>query len=151
MDISTQHYGIYCDDLQKSVEFYESVLGFKTLFKADADEDGVPLAMAWIKHPNGIVIELLALEGYNPKAAAGNDRNHIALRVSDMQSTVSAIKAAGIEMEVEPFDTALEFDRDIDKSVYVKCSDAGVTLKVAFFRGPSGERFELMQDNIGGL
>ncbi|MDR1016735.1 MAG: VOC family protein [Coriobacteriales bacterium] len=153
MDISAQHYGIYCDDIEASVKFYTEVLGFDVLFRANADEAGIPLAMAWIKHPGGIVIELLGLEGYKSSEAANQDRNHIALRVKDMDAVVADLKAHGIAMETEPFDTALEFDQPLgaNADVYAACNDKGVTLKVGFFRGPSGERFELMQDNIGGI
>jgi catechol 2,3-dioxygenase-like lactoylglutathione lyase family enzyme len=153
VDIELQHYGVYCDNLDVSVDFYTNVLGFKVLFKADADENGTPLKMAWIKHPGGIVIELLALEGYKASVAALNDRNHLALRTPDMDAAVTALKAAGVQMEVDPFDTGLAFDRELgaDKDTYTTCNASGVMLKVGFFRGPSGERFELMQDNLGGM
>jgi catechol 2,3-dioxygenase-like lactoylglutathione lyase family enzyme len=153
MDISTQHYGIYCDDIGTSLRFYVDTLGFRHLFSADADENGVPLKMAWVRHSGGIVLELLQLEGYPAKEAALADRNHIALRVKDMDVAVASLEEAGIGLEVEPFDPPLGFDRPLglDADVYTDCNNTGVQLRVAFFRGPSGERFELMQDNIGGL
>ena len=154
MEVSTQHYGVYTDDLDVSLEFYTETLGFDHLFTAFADEDGIPLKMAWIQNKLGIVIELLEQENYNAAAAAVGCRNHIALRTADMEATVAELKKKGVVMECEPFTAPLEFDRPLlapHADVFVDCGESNVKLKVAFFRGPFGERFELMQDDLGAV
>jgi catechol 2,3-dioxygenase-like lactoylglutathione lyase family enzyme len=151
MRFCTQHYGIYTDSLETSLEFYQDVLGFSILFKALADENGVPLKMAWISNGHGIVIELIEQENYSAALAAGACRNHIALRCADMDLAVAGLKAKGVVMECEPFDAVLEFDRELVSAhddTFISHSGSDVKLRVAFFRGPFGERFELMQDNL---
>lgn len=152
MEISTQHCGIYTDDLDVSLKFYTDVLKFDHLFTAYADEDGIPLKMAWIRNETGIIIELLEQENYLAAEAAANCRNHIALRTADMEATVAELKEKGVIMECEPFTAPLEFGHPLPAAyadTFVACGESDVRLKVAFFRGPFGERFELMQDNLG--
>jgi len=65
---------------------------------------------------------------------------------------VAELKAAGVEMECEPFTAPLEFDRKLPakySDTFTACGESDVKVKVAFFRGPFGERFELMQDDLG--
>jgi len=152
MELGTQHYGVYSDDLDKSLEFYREVLGFKRLFTAYADEDGIPLKMAWIRNDYGVIIELLQQGDYLALDPAANCRNHIALRTADMDATVAELMGKGIVMEAGPFAATLDFDQEIPEAyrdTFVASGTDDVMLKVAFFRGPYGERFELMQDNLG--
>jgi len=152
LKVSTQHYGVYSDDLETSIQFYTEVLGFELLFTALADEAGIPLKMAWVRNDSGIVVELLEYESYNAAAGAIGCRNHIALRTADMEATVAELKEAGVEMECEPFTAPLDFGKKLPEQyadTFTACGETDVKLKVAFFRGPFGERFELMQDDLG--
>ncbi len=153
MDICTQHVGIYCPDIDESIKFYTEVLGFDLLFRSDAMEGDKPLKMAWIRNDGGVVVELLEQEDKSPIEANAGSLNHLALRVPDMAAAVAHLNAHGIEMEAGPFSPPLEFDRacDIEGVVFEKCSDKGLNMSIAFFRGPGNERFELVQDNMGGL
>lgn len=153
MELCNQHVGIYCRDIKESVEFYITVLGFELLFESLAMEGDKPLKMAWIRHPNGAVVELLEQEDKAPLAATALSLNHIAFRVPDINEAVVHLNAHGVSMEAGPFDPPLEFDRicDLEGSVFATCSPKGLEMKIAFFRGPGGERFELVQDNIAGL
>ena len=58
MELTLQHAGIYCRDIDESIAFYEDVLGCKLLFKSDAMEGDKPLKMAWMKGM-GTAFELL--------------------------------------------------------------------------------------------
>jgi catechol 2,3-dioxygenase-like lactoylglutathione lyase family enzyme len=150
LHINTQHYGVYTDDLDESLRFYKEVLGFDVLFLALADEAGIPLKMAWIHHEGGITIELIEQANYQASPAAQACRNHIALRTPSMDAAVSHLKDNGVVLETEPFAPSLEFDRTLENpSTFISSGTTSVQLRVAFFRGPSGERFELMQDNLG--
>lgn len=49
MNVTYQHAGIYCRDIDQSIAFYEDVFGFKLLFRSDAMEGDKPLKMAWMR------------------------------------------------------------------------------------------------------
>ena len=77
----------------------------------------------------------------------------MALRVDDMDGFVAHLAERGVAVEAGPFDPPLEFDRPLaggDSDVFAVCGDAGAQLRIMFFRGPGGERFEAVQDNIKG-
>ena len=121
MELGFQHVGVYCRNIDESIAFYEDVFGCRLLFRSDAMEGDKPLKMAWIKGM-GIVFELLECE----------DKS----------------------IEAGPFDPPLEFDRplaDGDSDVFATYGTAGTQLRIMFFRGPGGERFEVVQDNIKAL
>lgn len=153
MELGFHHVGVYCRDIEESVSFYEDVLGCRLLFKADAMEGDKPLKMAWVKGA-GTVFELLECEDKATCDAAAQTNNHLALRVSDMDAFVAHLGEKGVGIEAGPFDPPMEFDRplsDEDSDVFSIYGDAGARLRIMFFRGPGGERFEVVQDNIGPL
>ncbi|MDR1183691.1 MAG: VOC family protein [Coriobacteriales bacterium] len=153
MELSFQHVGIYCRDIEESISFYEEIFGCKVLFKSDAMEGDKPLKMAWIKGM-GIVFELLECEDKAACDAAGQSLNHLALRVDNMDEFITHLNKKGIAIEAGPFDPPLEFDRPLskeDSDVFITFGDAGAQLRIMFFRGPGGERFEIVQDNIAAL
>ncbi len=148
-----QHAGIYCRDIEESLAFYEDVLGCRLLFRADAMEGDKPLKMAWVKGL-GMAFELLEAEDKASCDAAAQDSNHIALRVDDLDAFVAHLEGKGIAVEAGPLDPPLEFDRPLaeeDADLFVKHGAAGTQLRIMFFRGPGGERFEVLQDNIAPL
>ena len=153
MKLSYQHAGVYCRDIEESLAFYEDVFGFRLLFRADAMEGDKPLKMAWIKGL-GTVLELLEFEDKSTRDAAAQCLNHLAIRVDDMDEFVSRLGERGIAIEAGPFDPPLAFDRPLaeeDSDVFVTYGDGGAQLRILFFRGPAGERFEVLQDNIAAL
>lgn len=153
MELSNQHAGIYCRSIEESIAFYTDVLGFELLFESLAMEGDKPLKMAWMRHPGGIVVELLEQEDKTPLDVAAVSLNHLAFRVPDMDAAVAHLREHGVEMEAGPFDPPLDFDRpcDLEGEVFETCSERGLNMRIAFFRGPGSERFELVQDNISGL
>lgn len=153
MKLGFHHTGVYCRDIEESIAFYESILGCRVLFRTNAMEGDKPLKMAWVKGPAG-VFELLESEDKATCDAAKGDNNHIALRVDDMDAFASLLQERGVALEAGPFDPPLAFDRALgedDGDVFVSYGDAGAQLRILFFRGPGGERFEAVQDNIGAL
>ena len=71
-----------------------------------------------------------------------------------MDEFVAFLGEKGVVREAGPFDPPLEFDRPLaaeNDDVFTTYGDSGTQLKIMFFRGPGGERFEVMQDNIGTL
>lgn len=153
MELSNQHAGVYCRDIKESIAFYADTLGFDLLFESLAMEGDKPLKMAWMRHPGGAVIELLEQEDAAPLEATAVSLNHLAFRVPDMDEAVAHLKECGVEMEAGPFDPPLDFDRpcNLEGTVFEVCGERGLNMRIAFFRGPGNERFELVQDNISGL
>lgn len=153
MELSYQHVGVYCRDIDESITFYQDVFGCKLLFRSNAMEGDKPLKMAWMKGM-GVVFELLECENKATCDAAAKDDNHLAIRTDDMDAFVALLKEKGIAIEAGPLDPPLEFDRPLseeDSDVFTKYGDGGAQLRIMFFRGPGGERFEIVQDNIGTL
>ena len=142
MELTLQHAGIYCRDIDESIAFYEDVLGCKLLFKSDAMEGDKPLKMAWMKGM-GTAFELLECEDKTTCDKACECLNHLALRVASMDEFVAFLGEKGIAIEAGPFDPPLEFDRPLGAD--------DDDLRIMFFRGPGGERFEVLQDNIKPL
>ena len=153
MDLTLQHAGIYCRDIDESVAFYEDVFGCRLLFRSDAMEGDKPLKMAWMKGL-GTAFELLECEDKTTCDAAASDLNHLALRVADMDAFVAFLNEKGIDIEAGPFDPPLEFDRPLgpeDAELFSTYGSSGTQLRIMFFRGPGGERFEVLQYNIAAL
>lgn len=153
MDISDQHAGIYCRNIGESIKFYQDVFGFDLLFESLAMEGDKPLKMAWMRHPQGMVVELLEQEDKAPLDATACSLNHLAFRVPDMDAAVAHLLEHGVEIEAGPFDPPLDFDRPchLEGEVFETCSEKGLNMRICFFRGPGNERFEMVQDNISGL
>lgn len=147
------HGGVYCHSIDETVAWYKA-LGFRVLFRANAMEGDKPLKMAWIKAGKDIVLELLEQEDKSNVDAAARTQNHIAMRVDDIEAFAGKLRGLGVSIEAGPFSTTLEFDRPLareDDSTFATFGPAGLNLKIMFFRGINGERFEVVQDNIGAL
>jgi catechol 2,3-dioxygenase-like lactoylglutathione lyase family enzyme len=153
MEPKLQHVGVYCRNIEDSILFYEEIFGCRVLFRTDAMEGDKPLKMAWIKGL-GTVFELLECEDKTTCDAASKCLNHLALRVNDMDEFVAFLNKKGIPIEAGPFDPPLEFGNPLseeDSDVFITYGEAGAELRIMFFRGPGGERFEIIQDNIAAL
>ena len=147
------HAGVYCNDLEESLRFYE-MIGFKLLFRTDAMEGDKPLKMAWVKIGTDAVFELIEQEDKSVVPAAGQTPSHIALRTDDIEAFAEMLKRHGVAIEAGPLDPPLAFDRPLseeDAATFTTYGDGGAQLKIMFFRGPSFERFEVVQDNIAAL
>jgi len=146
---SIHHTGIYCVDMDETVRFYESVLGFKTIFLSEVMEGDKPLKMAFLKHEN-IVIELLSpVKTSSIISSAMNTQNHLCIRTTDIDKTYKYLQSKKVNLETGILSAKLKFSKELtDKSVFTKFDKKSVDLKLFFFRGINGERFEIMQDNI---
>lgn len=150
---SMHHGGVYCHDIDQTISWYEG-LGFRVLFRTNAMEGDKPLKMAWVKAGDDVVLELLEQQDKSNVDAAAQTLNHIAVRVDDIEAFADLLRERGIAIEAGPFATTLEFDRPLDEqdsTTFEKFGPAGLNLKIMFFRGINGERFEVVQDNLGAL
>ena len=113
--LATNHTSFTVSDLDRSIEFYVKVLGFKLLNRSPRDPSftekvvGVPGAqidVAYIQAP-GHRLELIQ---YNAPANRGEVMSrpcdtgfaHVAFDVDDIDSVVAAVSAAGAEPLSEP-------------------------------------------------
>jgi catechol 2,3-dioxygenase-like lactoylglutathione lyase family enzyme len=150
MDLSVQHIDIHCDDLERSVKFYTEVLGFTYLFSPTGDKDA-PMELVWLRNDNGVVIELTR-EKANYQAEVTNraSKAHIAFRVPDVDAAITWLRENDVEVECDPVDIDFVFDRTLPekyRDTFTACDGSVARMRLAFFRGPSGERFEILRDD----
>jgi len=119
-----KHVGVYVSDLERSIVFYRDVLGLELAEKLAVSED---LQLAFMKVPgdDGVAVELVW-----GKSVSNRDGkvNHIAFQVHDIEEVLEGLKKAGVELENQ-------VPRDILDG----------KMRVVFFRGPDGERLEMVE------
>jgi catechol 2,3-dioxygenase-like lactoylglutathione lyase family enzyme len=120
------HICIYTKNIDESVKFYTETLGFKLIHRTEL-QSGFKFA---IVRQGTCIIELL-----EPKDVARSTQrltgviDHIALVVDDINKAVEQLKAKNVS-----FKTGIMDDPNLFGGV-----------RIAFFRGPSGETFELFE------
>jgi lactoylglutathione lyase len=120
------HVAVTVKDMEKSLDFYTRVLGFKKAFSIPDPQTGRP----WIEYlymGSGQFIELF-YGGAKDNSWSGELRgfNHLCLQVDDIHSTVEHIKKEGVEVTDGPKQGA-----DSNWQAWIK--------------DPDGIRVELMQ------
>ncbi len=118
------HIGLYIKDLERSIRFYEDILGFQMIRRFTSLEGNL---MAFMKSGN-LVIELIQHVEWMDRKDGLYD--HIAMEVEDIESATKELVEKGIEMEMEIYHDML-------------VTTEGV--KYVAFRGPDGEHLELYQ------
>jgi lactoylglutathione lyase len=96
------HLAITVKDMEKSLDFYTRILGFKKVFEIPEPKTGAP----WINylHISGNQFVELFYDGTkdNPWEPALCGFNHICVEVDDIHAVCDAIKSAGYQLDVEP-------------------------------------------------
>jgi glyoxylase I family protein len=95
------HVEIVTSELEKTIEFYTGVLGFKVKGRDRAPSSalGVPLQLVYLEL-GGTVVELITFEGASVPAAPKEERlgyRMMALEVDDMDATLAYLKGKGID------------------------------------------------------
>jgi len=95
------HVELVTDQLERTIQFYTEVLGFKVRSRDRVERSGagVPLDIVYIEL-GGTTVELLTYEGAKIGPAPTGIHlgyNLIALEVEDMQKAVQYLKTKGIE------------------------------------------------------
>ncbi|GHU08262.1 lactoylglutathione lyase [Spirochaetia bacterium] len=119
------HLAITTKDMEKSLDFYTRVLGFKKVFEIPNPKDGSP----WINYIHiggGQFVELFYGGAEENPAPTRRGFNHICLEVDDIFKACDEIKAAGYKLDVEP-------NQGVDYNYQAWLTD------------PDGIRVELMQ------
>src|SRR5438132_12152313 len=142
--IAADHTGITVSNLERSLEFWQNVLGFKFSHRAHETSEmaseitgvaGAEIKLAVVKAPGGHKIELL-------EYLAPPDRKHVSLRPCDVGSV-------HVALTVDKLDAILE---KIAASGW-KAAGKPQTLKtgpnagkrVVYVRDPNGQTIEFMQ------
>ncbi|EGW37967.1 glyoxalase/Bleomycin resistance /Dioxygenase superfamily protein [Desulfosporosinus sp. OT] len=116
-----EHIGIKALDMEKALQFYIEILGFKFLYRIKPGD--VELAFLEL---GGTVVELV--EVVDGQRFEDGVVNHLALRVSDIFKAVERLKEFEVELiSAEPM-------------------TLGEGRYNFFFRGPSREKLELYQE-----
>ncbi|GHT78250.1 lactoylglutathione lyase [Actinomycetota bacterium] len=152
LDLSIQHIDVHTNDLDESLKFYTEVLGFDYLFKPVGEKDA-PLELIWLRNDNGVVVELTREKhNYDAEAANRASQTHVALRTPDIDAALKWLRQNEVEIEFGPVEMNFEFDRelasDAERSAFAYTDGKSAKMRLAFFRGPAGERFELLQDDV---
>lgn len=123
MVIKLEHVGIYTDHMDRSIEFYTEVIGMKLVDRVWLGE--TELAFLSFPGQESVQVELI---GRDPSSTQEESVvNHLALTVKDIDAVISRLKEHGYDVPDEWPQTVLD------------------GRKIAFFKGPSGEKLELLQ------
>lgn len=119
------HVGLVVTDLDRSVRFYEEALGLKCLERYPDSGRGLQIAFMGVDAP---VIELLYYTDPARRDRPERGRyDHFAWSVEDITKAIERLTGHGVELEQPGVQTVLD------------------GRQIAFFRGPDGERVELVQ------
>ncbi|MEQ1888502.1 MAG: VOC family protein [Alphaproteobacteria bacterium] len=116
---SLDHYNITTDDLDRSVKFYEEVLGLQKGKRPDVKIPG-----AWLYCGDKAVVHLVGVK-HNEKSGMGT-LDHVAFRATDFEGTKANLQQRGIkfsEMSLPDFNIHQLFVHDPD----------GVKVELNFF------------------
>ncbi len=120
-----EHIGIMVKDLDRSIAFYRDVLKLPLIEELSSGK----LRLAFFQIGD---TEIELIEGASGYEAADGVVNHLAFSVDEIDAVVAHLKSHGVEMIDEA-----------PREIWGGC-------RIAFFRGPDGEKLELFQRPGGG-
>lgn len=98
------HMEIVPGNLQKTIDFYTQIIGFKIIHRNKIDRPGSPLKETVFMQLGDAKIELLAMENPAPRSGTPQQVGYkaIALEVDNMDKTIKYLKNKGIEIAMPP-------------------------------------------------
>jgi lactoylglutathione lyase len=118
------HTSITVKDMEKSIEFYRDMLGLSLVEREAIPENKAEIA--FVKDQNGVEIELTYWRE-KKDWVDGDQLDHIAFTVDDVNRTIEEFRTKGVEIAREPY------------------SLRGSSSKIAFIKDPNGIWLELIQ------
>lgn len=97
------HIAINCLDLQRSLDFYERILGFKQLQTVNCGDFDI----LYFALPNGARLELFDYHGKNREVDRKEDDSglrHVAFQVYDVAAHEKLLRAEGVEITLATCD-----------------------------------------------
>jgi lactoylglutathione lyase len=103
-DMRIRHTMLRVADLERSVEFYTTLLGMTDMRRRVSDERGETVAYVGYGDDEDSTHALEIVQEHEPPEtySHGNTYGHIALGVPDVDGLVAKLKAAGVEFTLEP-------------------------------------------------
>jgi len=118
------HTCLNVSDMEKSIGFYTNQIGLTFVNRREIKENNAEIA--FLKDEAGNAIELTHWRD-KKTLAEGDNFDHIAFQVEDVQATISSLRDHGVTIAMEPY------------------SLSGSSSKIAFIKDPDGNWLELIQ------
>ncbi len=112
-------------DLDGSIAFYQDCLGLKLRSRLEVKENNAEIA--FMEDPHGNAIELTHWRD-KKQLTEGDNFDHVAFGVGDMNSTIERLRKQGTTIAMEPFKLK------------------GGTHQIAFIKDPDGNWLELIEE-----
>jgi lactoylglutathione lyase len=112
-------------DLDRSIAFYRDRLGLKLTRRVEIKENNAEIA--FVEDPDGNAIELTHWRD-KKQLTEGDNFDHIALGVEDLNATIERFRAQGVTIAMEPFKLK------------------GGAHPIAFIKDPDGNWLELTEE-----
>ncbi|TJY40957.1 VOC family protein [Cohnella pontilimi] len=125
-----EHVGVMVSSLERSIPFYENVIGLKHL-ETTTHTNGV-IRLAFLAFPGSPDTEVELIEGYTGSLSDEGRVHHIAFNVDDIEAELARIRSldvSGLDEEITTLPNGSRY---------------------FFFRGPDGESVEFFQSTRGG-
>ncbi|WP_053365896.1 VOC family protein [Bacillus sp. FJAT-27245] len=120
------HVGIMVKDIEKSINFYTNIVGFKLIDKIDHSNGVIKLAFLGFGEHGETELELI--QGYNDSLPVEGKVHHLAVAVDDVNKEFARIQS-------------LEDVKLIDEDITTLPNG----FRYFFFHGPEGEWIEYFQ------
>ncbi len=119
-----EHIGIVVSNMDRSIHFYETVLGLSLRSRQFLNEQ---VELAFLSYPNhsNVEIELISDKG---EIEVEGKVNHLAFTVDNIEEEINRLNQLDVKMV------------DFEPRIVLK-----EHIKIAFFEGPDGEKLELVE------
>jgi lactoylglutathione lyase len=118
-----EHVGIRVSDMEKSLAFYQEVLGLSLRRRVQLNDE---VELAFLHHPEQPSVEVELIVGREAEHAEGKV-HHLAFRVEDIDAEIERFKELGVDITDQASKVILG------------------NVHIFFFKGPDGEILELVQ------
>lgn len=119
-----EHIGIYVDDMDASIQFYEEVLGLRLVERVQLNEE---VELSFLSYPGQDDVQVELVGRSTEDTPREGIVNHLAFTVADIEEEVDRLRKAGVAIDEQWPKTILD------------------GRKIAFFDGPNGEKLELFE------
>ena len=104
--LSPHHVGIFVSDVERSIAWYEEMLGFRFMFKNVFDLPTGPTTMAWVKHGDFYLeaYDYPNLEPFSRKdydGTLGTKHISFSVRNEDFEPLKAFLRSKGVPLTVE--------------------------------------------------